>query len=151
MLKRKTKNKNQKKESSTDQKLASRISEALKEGRFDELMHELIAEGWPKEKIIETYGEKSDGILVPFSEYLFSCNEKLYGEKLCALMKLYSVDKRVHVFWGISNTSSGKRIDREYVFFTKKILDKIGEDALDKLLDKGFTPLVFERFYIKQK
>ncbi|MCD6458274.1 MAG: metallophosphoesterase family protein [Thermoproteales archaeon] len=113
--------------------------------------HHHIVVKVPKEKIIETYGEKSDGILVPFSEYLFSCNEKLYGEKLCALMKLYSVDKRVHVFWGISNTSSGKRIDREYVFFTKKILDKIGEDALDKLLDKGFTPLVFERFYIKQK
>ena len=103
----------------------------------------------PKEKIIETYGKKNDCMVIPFSEYLFSCDEKLYGEKLCALMQLYSVDKRVHVFWGINHDENGKKIEREYVFFAKKLLEKIDNKALDKLIKEGFTPLVFEKTYEK--
>lgn len=103
----------------------------------------------PKEKIIETYGEKNDGMVIPFSEYLFSCDEKLYGEKLCALMKLYSVDKRVHVFWGIGHNNNRKMIEREYVFFAKKLLEKLDNKALDNLIKEGFTPVIFEKIVQK--
>ncbi|RLE78247.1 MAG: hypothetical protein DRJ44_00010 [Thermoprotei archaeon] len=103
----------------------------------------------PKEKIIETYGKRNDGIVIPFSEYLFSCDGKLYGEKLCALMKLYSLDKRVHVFWGIDNSNNERKIEREYVFFAKKLLEKIDDEAIDRLIKEGFTPLVFEKIFQK--
>lgn len=99
----------------------------------------------PKEKIIETYGERNDGMVIPFSEYLFSCDEKLYGRKLCALMKLFSIDKRVHVFWGINCDSNGKTIEREYVFFAKPLLEKLGNEALSRLIKEGFTPIIFEK------
>lgn len=107
--------------------------------RFHEKVFEV-----PKEKIIEVYGEGREYALIPFSEYLFSCDEALCGKRLCTLMRLYSLDKRVHVVWGLGGGSKTWRVEREYVLFSRDLLAEAGSDVLSALLREGFAPLVFE-------
>ncbi len=96
-----------------------------------------------KDKVIEYYGKRHDGVIVPFSELLFSCDPNLMGHKLCALMRLYSLDKRVHILWGLEGDNSPK-IAKEYVLFDEHII--LGsEDKINAIRRLGFTPLVIKK------
>ena len=90
-----------------------------------------------KEEVAELYSEGYEGRL-PFSEYLFSCKEEVVGEKVCLLMKLYALDKRVKVLWRVKH---GERalVEAEYVLVKEGLVD--GE-FLEELREHGFTPLI---------
>ncbi len=98
-----------------------------------------------KDKIIEFYDMSESRQMIPFSEYLFACDERRSGRRLCVLMKAFSVDKRVHVMWRIrdSDSSLGNyEILNEYVFLREKIA---GDNlpVLNSLKSVGFTPIVY--------
>lgn len=77
----------------------------------------------PKDKVIEFYGNNRGNPLTPFSEYLFSCNEKIGEQKLCLLMKVFSVDKKAHVFWRILQDGSSKfNIESEFILYRDGII-----------------------------
>ncbi|RLE95595.1 MAG: hypothetical protein DRJ55_01535 [Thermoprotei archaeon] len=96
-----------------------------------------------KDKVVEFYGNKNDGIIVPFSELLFSCNPKIYGEKLCTLMRLFSKDKRVHVLWGIRDKGT-LTIESEYVLISRDLIHSATRDV-GEAVRKGFSLLVLEK------
>ena len=98
-----------------------------------------------KDKIIEFYNMSDQRELTPFSEYLFACDERLSGRRLCVLMKAFSMDKRVHVIWRIrdSDTALGNyEVLNEYVFIKERVIR--GRDGLlHALRNVGFTPIVY--------
>jgi len=98
-----------------------------------------------KDKIIEYYGTKQDGLIVPFSELLFSCDPNVVGDKLCALMRLFSKDKRVHVLWGVNNDGKAV-IEAEYVLFNKELLNMSKSDV-ETISKYGFIPLILEKSF----
>jgi Icc-related predicted phosphoesterase len=91
-----------------------------------------------KDKVIEFYSENFDDIL-SFSEYLFSCNEEKMGKKICLLMKLYVLDKRVKVLWKIKQLER-MLVEAEYVLMREALLNG---RLLNELRSHGFQPLVF--------
>jgi len=99
----------------------------------------------PKDKLIEFYGKSQKGIIIPFSEYLFSCNEEIMGRRLCTLMKLFSLSKHVYVIWGFKNNVDEKYVLKdEYVLFSEKILNSTKE--IESILHKNnFIPLLYKR------
>jgi len=98
-----------------------------------------------KDKIIEYYGTKQDGLIVPFSELLFSCDPNVVGDKLCALMRLFSKDKRVHVLWGVNNDDKAV-IEAEYVLFNKELLN-VSRSDIETISKYGFIPLILEKSF----
>ncbi|RLE60731.1 MAG: hypothetical protein DRJ35_02425 [Thermoprotei archaeon] len=98
-----------------------------------------------KDKIIEFYDMSEGRQMTPFSEYLFACDERQSGRRLCVLMKAFSADKRVHVMWRIrdSDSSLGNyEILNEYVFLRENIV-KNNHGMLNALRNVGFTPIVY--------
>lgn len=95
-----------------------------------------------KDKVIEYYGNRYDGYVVPFSELLFSCDSRIMGPRLCALMRLYSKDKRVHVLWGVRRSKKAV-IEAEYVLFEENIAS-VKED-IESIRELGFIPLVLQK------
>ncbi|MEM4666547.1 MAG: metallophosphoesterase family protein [Thermofilum sp.] len=94
----------------------------------------------PKDKVLEYYRAGRGGSLTPFSEYLFACNPAEGGERLCALMKVFSSDKRAHVLWKVREGSS-MTVD-EYILFSEDAL--LANPELPQiLLRAGFTPLTY--------
>jgi hypothetical protein len=91
-----------------------------------------------KDKVIEFYSENFGDIL-SFSEYLFSCNEEKMGKKICLLMKLYVLDKRVKVLWKIKQLER-MLVEAEYVLMREALLNG---KLLNELRSHGFQPLVF--------
>lgn len=54
-----------------------------------------------KDRVVDLYAEgASDGMLR--SEFLFSCDERKVGRKLCTLMKLFLLDRGAKVLWKLS-------------------------------------------------
>jgi Icc-related predicted phosphoesterase/DNA-directed RNA polymerase subunit RPC12/RpoP len=90
-----------------------------------------------KDKVVEFYSEDSEAYL-SFSEYLFSCREEVAGKKLCLLMRLYALDKRVKVLWKVKR---GERalVEAEYVLVKEELLNG---KLLEELRGSGFTPLL---------
>ncbi len=104
-----------------------------------------------KDKIIEFYGNKNQEMLVPFSEYLFSCNEEIAGRRLCALMKLLSLDKRVHLFWGLQplkGLDGNYELKEEYVVLNENIICSNPRIPI-MLRSVGFRPIVYSKKAIK--
>lgn len=101
----------------------------------------------PKDKLIEFYGSSTKEMIIPFSEYLFSCNDKVMGKRLCTLMKLFSLSKHVYVIWGFKNNFDGKYILKdEYVLFNEKLLEEHSE--IEEFLKKSnFIPLIYKRVF----
>jgi len=99
----------------------------------------------PKDKVIDFYRvEHEDGVIVPFSEYLFSCREDSVGKRLCALMKLFSLEKKVYVIWTMKKLSNNRHlIQNEYVLFNHKLIVK-RKDLLSTLLKNGFSPMTYK-------
>ncbi|MGC9107383.1 MAG: metallophosphoesterase family protein [Infirmifilum sp.] len=95
----------------------------------------------PKDKVIEFYGNRREP-LTPFSEYLFACNEKIKEQKLCLLMKVFSVDKRAHVFWRI-NQNNPLSIENEFILFREGILLPESQ-LLKKLADINFRVISYK-------
>ncbi len=98
----------------------------------------------PKDKLIEFYGTGANDSLTPFSEYLFSCNENLHSYRLCLIMKIFSIDKRAHVFWEItSDNEKFYKISTEYILFRE---GSISPDShlLRQLLDSGFRAVSYK-------
>ena len=93
----------------------------------------------PKDKVLEYYRSQRSSPLTPFSEYLFACSNADDGERLCALMKVFSRDKRAHVLWKIN--AEGARV-AEYVLFSREALSASPE-LPQELSRVGFTPLVY--------
>lgn len=91
-----------------------------------------------KDKVIEFYSENF-GNAFSFSEYLFSCNEEKMGKKICLLMKLYVLDKRVKVLWRIKPVER-MLVEAEYVLAREALMN--GE-LLSELHNHGFQPLLF--------
>ena len=98
----------------------------------------------PKDKIIEFYGEHSEETVIPFSEYLFSCDEKTMGKKLCTLMKLFSLSKHIYVIWGFKENEENYVLDSEYVLFNEKI-SKENVGLIETLYENNFIPLLYRR------
>lgn len=97
----------------------------------------------PKDKVIEFYGRGKGGPLTPFSEYLFSCNETVGERKLCLLMRVFSVDKRAHVFWRIASTGPNSfSIESEYVLFKDNALNPATQ-LLKQLSEMGFKAVSY--------
>jgi len=98
-----------------------------------------------KDKIIEFYDMGEERELTPFSEYLFACDERISGRRLCVLMKAFSMDKRVHVIWRIRDSDAALgnyEVLNEYVFIKEKVIR--GKDGLlHALRNVGFTPVVY--------
>lgn len=99
----------------------------------------------PKDKVIDFYRtDHEDGVIIPFSEYLFSCREDSAGKRLCALMKLFSLEKKVYVIWTMKKLNNNKHlIQNEYVLFNYKLLTK-RKDLLSALTKNRFNPLTYK-------
>jgi hypothetical protein len=95
-----------------------------------------------KEKVLEFYKTGDAGSLTPFSEYLFACKASESGERLCALMKVFSADKRAHVLWKVLRGQDGSTSMREYVVFDGRVLEEHPHLA-ENLLRLGFIPLAY--------
>ncbi|MEZ0346006.1 MAG: metallophosphoesterase family protein [Infirmifilum sp.] len=97
----------------------------------------------PKDKVIEFYGNKRGNPLTPFSEYLFSCDNRIGEERLCLLMRVFSQDKRAHVFWRIEESSpSSFMIDDEFILFKEGAI--VPESHLIKQLSSiGFKTVSY--------
>lgn len=109
----------------------------------------------PKGKVIEFYTAMGDEEIVPFSEYLFSCEDSKMGSRLCVLMRLYSLNKRVYVIWGFDQAEGlgygkvggGKLVlSKEYVLFDRRLAMK-NENVVPELISRGFTPLLYSRTF----
>lgn len=94
----------------------------------------------PKDKVLEYYRTGRSSPLVPFSEYLFACNSAEGGERLCALMKVFSLDKRAHVLWKVLENNN-ERV-AEYVLFSEDAL-RSAPDLPRILMNTGFVPLTY--------
>jgi len=94
----------------------------------------------PKDRVIEYYSEEPEE-LIPFSEYLFACDSSKVGEKICALMRLYMLDKRAHVLWRLSRNGDSTLISKEYVLASEEAL--CHEQLVRDLIRQGFTPLAY--------
>ena len=104
----------------------------------------------PKDKVIEFYGNNNDDLIIPFSEYLFSRDVKVMGRRLHTVMRLYALDKRVHVIWAFRREGYeryARRLAGEFVLFSDRILSQDGERLLRMLHEGGFRPLVFRMVY----
>ena len=93
----------------------------------------------PKDKVLEYYRSQQSSPLTPFSEYLFACSDAEDGERLCAIMKVFSRDKRAHVLWKIS--LDGAKV-AEYVLFNEEVL-RANPSLPQELTRTGFVPLAY--------
>jgi len=90
-----------------------------------------------KDEVVEFYSEGSEGHL-SFSEYLFSCKEEVVGKRVCLLMRLYALDKRVKVLWKVKRGEHAL-VEAEYVLVREGLLNG---KLLEELLSSGFAPLI---------
>ncbi|UNQ72833.1 metallophosphoesterase family protein [Infirmifilum sp. NZ] len=97
----------------------------------------------PKDRVIEFYGSRRNEALTPFSEYLFSCNDAAGSHRLCLIMKIFSVDKKAHVFWEItSGEADSMKISAEYVLFKEGALN-LDSQLVKKLVSSGFKAISY--------
>ncbi len=100
----------------------------------------------PKDRVINFYGKRQNGLIIPFSEYLFSRRREILGDRLLALMEVFSLDKRVHVLWGVDELLLGTGkvlvISGEYVLFNARLIE-CNSSLTSILLAQGFRPLVY--------
>ena len=93
-----------------------------------------------KGEVIEYYSKDSSNAHA-FSEFLFSCKEEKVGKRVCALMRVFYLDKRARVLWRI-RVADRAVVEREVLLAHASVLKH--RDLVEELERAGFQLLVYE-------